>query len=130
LDHLGGLQLAAMEVNPLAEEVAQRAELTRAELVVEVRKRLANELPELAGDHVAKRVRREVAERPGGPVDVLEHAVGVVGDLDPKHLLRLRPPSLGKIGRREALLDELQLQLEAQRDVEVVGDLIRLDPDE
>jgi hypothetical protein len=37
---------------------------------------------ELRGEDVAERVGREVAEQPGAPVDVLEHALGVVGILD------------------------------------------------
>ena len=35
--------------------------------------------PQLAGDQVPQRVRGEVADQPGRPVDVLQHAVGVVG---------------------------------------------------
>ena len=39
-------------------------------------------VPQLGGDQAAERVAREVAERAARPVDVLQDAVRVVGDLD------------------------------------------------
>ncbi len=87
-------------------------------------------LPELARDQVAERVGREVADQPGRPVHVLEHAVGVVGHLEPEVLPEPRVPRLGQIGDRQPALDQLLLELEAQDDVQAVGRLVGLDPDE
>ena len=87
-------------------------------------------LPELAGDHVAEAVGGEVAEGAARPVHVLEHAVGVVGDLEPEVLAcsaRSRP---GEVSKLERAVEELELQLEADQDVEVVGELVGLDPDQ
>ena len=87
-------------------------------------------LPEPRRDHVAERVRGEVAERARRPVHVLEHPVGVVGGPRSRAARRASAASLGELGGREAPSNSSTLELEAERDVEVVGDLVGLDPDQ
>src|SRR4029453_3163108 len=87
----------------------------------------ASRLPELAGDHVAEAVGGEVPERTGGPVHVLEHSVGVVGGAQPEIGVIPRVPRLGKVAQLELAGEDLQLELEADQDVKVVGELVGLD---
>ena len=88
-------------------------------------------LPQLRGHQVPDRVRREVADHPGAPVDVLQHALGVARDLEAEQPVR-RPRSTrpGRSSTASRALDQRELELEAQRDVEVVGRLVGLDPDQ
>ncbi len=101
-----------------------------ADELVEVAEVAPSRLPELTGDHVAERVGGEVAERGRRPMHVLEHAVGVVGDLDPEVLARQDRPRFGQVGDLEPALEELELELEADEHVEVVGQLVGLDADQ
>ena len=114
----------------LAQPLAQRREIARRDAVVERGDVRVGPLPQLAGDQVAERVGREVADQPGRPVHVLEHALGVVGHVEPEVLLQPGVPGLGQIGDLEPVLDQLLLELEAQHDVQPVGHLVGLDPDE
>ena len=114
----------------LSQPAAQRCEVTLCDLPRQIAQIPLRGVPELAGDHVAEAVGREVPEGAARPVHVLEHAVGVIGDLDPKVVLVARIPGLGQIGQRQALLEDLQLELEPDQDVEVVGHLVGFDPDQ
>ena len=58
-------------------------------------------LEELGGVQVAERVRREVADRAAGPVDVLEAAAGVVGRGEAEVLLHPLVPRAGQVGGRQ-----------------------------
>ena len=88
-------------------------------------------LPDLQRHHVAERVGREVADRAARPVHVLEHAVGVVAaprSRGTRPSSRSTPPA-GRAARSRPSIDVL-LELEAQDDVHVVGDLVRVDADQ
>ena len=61
---------------------------------------------------------------------VLEDATGVVGHVDAEQVAHLRVPGLGEIVERERARDRLLLELEAEDDVERVGDLVRVDADQ
>ena len=61
---------------------------------------------------------------------VLQHAARIVGHIDAEQLLHLGVPRLGQVVERERAGDELLLELEAEDDVERVGDLVRVDPDQ
>ena len=87
-------------------------------------------VPELRGDHVAQGVGGEVAEGAAVPVDVLHDALGVARHVEPEVLLVAGVPGVGQILEREGLLEERHLELEADGDVEVVGDLVGLDADQ
>ena len=61
---------------------------------------------------------------------VLEDAARVVGNLDSQVVGHARVPGPGEILDGEAVLDQVLLQLEAQDDVHVVGDLVGIDADQ
>ena len=130
LEDLGRREPAAVAVDLLAQPLAERRQVAGADPLVEVVDVAAGGLPQLAGDHVAEAVGGEVAEGAAGPVDVLEDAAGVVGDLEAEVVAVARVPGLGQVLEREVVLEDLQLELEADQDVEVVGDLVGLDPDQ
>ena len=110
--------------------VGERAELALLELVVQVRDLGRHLLPELPGDDVPERVRREVADRADGPVHVLEHAEGVVRRLDAEIVPHPLVPDLRQLLQLDRVGQQLLLELEAEDDVQVVGRLVRLDADQ
>ena len=63
-------------------------------------------------------------------MDVLEDSLGVAGHLEPQILGDARVPGLREVGELEPVLEDLELELEPQHDVQVVGDLVGLDPDQ
>src|SRR2546423_2963477 len=130
LDRLLRRELRAEGVEVLAQPVAQIVELAAAEALVQVAETLNGTFPDLHRDHVAERVRREVAERPTSPVHVLQDAVRGVGDVDAEVFRHARVPCLREGGHLEPLADEVLLELEAQDDVHAVGDLVRVDADQ
>ena len=113
-----------MEV--LAQPVAQRNELTSPDVLLDVRDLDCDPLPQLAGDDVAQRVRREVPEHAIRPVDVLQHAVRVIGNLDAQVVAHSGIPGLRQVAQLDPVREDLQLELEPKDDVEVVGHLIGL----
>src|SRR5438093_542258 len=129
LEQLVGGELAAVAVDVLAEPVQEIRELTPLDLGVEVGDVEADLLHQLGADQVPDRVAGEDAEAHEGPVDVLECAVAVVRHVEPEIGLEARVPRLGKVFDLELALEQLVLQLEAEEDVQVVGDLVRLDAD-
>ena len=92
-------ELAAVAVDVLAQPVAQRRELAAAELRLDLGQVGAGARPQLGGDQVPERVGREVAEQPGAPVHVLQHALRVVGDLDAEQPVHALVPR-ARAGRR------------------------------
>ena len=119
-----------MAVEPLAQHLVERAELAGLELRVEVGQLLLDDAPDLDRERVPERVGREVAVRRARPVHVLEHAARVVGHLDAEELPHPRVPRLRQVGERELAGDELLLELEAEDDVQRVGDLVGVDADQ
>ena len=73
---LGLLEVAA-PVHVLAHPAEHHAEVARSDPLLDVRVVGLQGLPQHRRVQVAQRVRREVPDRPGRPVDVLHHAVGV-----------------------------------------------------
>ena len=61
---------------------------------------------------------------------VLEDAARVVGHVDPEVLVHPRAPGAGQVLRLQPVVDQILLQLEAQDDVHVVGDLVGVDADQ
>ena len=84
-----GVNLRPEPIQVLAQPLAQLAELTLLEALVEIAQVFLRPIPDLHRDHVAERVGREIAEPPAGPVHVLKHAVRVVGNVDSRDI----PPS-------------------------------------
>src|SRR6476659_4547772 len=130
VERLAGRELPAEAVKMLAQPVAQRAELTLLEPVVQVGDVRRDPLPDLRRDQVAERVRREVADRAARPVDVLQDALGVVRHVDPEVVVHPAVPLVRQLVERELVAQHRLLELEAQDDVEVVRRLVRLDADE
>jgi hypothetical protein len=84
---------------------------------------------ELYGEDVTDSIGREVSEEPVRPVNVLQHAFGVAFGGYAKVLFHLRVPGGGKVQDGEFVLDKGNLKLEAQKDVQIIGDLVGLDSD-
>jgi len=86
---------------------------------------------ELGVHDVAEGVALEVApDEVAEPVDVLEDAVFVVGGRDAKVALVGGAPGVGQVGDGESAFEEVEAQLEADHDVEVVGDFVGVGADE
>src|SRR5205807_929052 len=130
LDRLLRGELPSHRVEVFAEPLPEIAELAALETLVEVAEILLRTLPDLHGDDVPERVRGKVPEVPGGPVHVLEDAARVVGDLDVEVVVHACVPGAWEVLHREAALDQLLLELEADDDVQVVRDLVRVDADQ
>src|SRR5262249_39128119 len=110
LENLRGRETPTVPVDPLAQPGPKGGEVPIADSRAEA-KLAVGRLPQLPGDDVAQAVGREVAERAAGPVDVLEHAVAVVRNLHPEVLAVAGVPGCGKIGEREPVLEDLELEL-------------------
>ena len=74
--------------------------------------------------------RSRILRGPASGYDNDGVAAQVVGHVDPEHRAHLVRPRRGQVGRVERALDELELELEAQDDVQRVGQLVGLDADE
>ena len=98
--------------------------------LVDVRHVRAQRLPQLRGHQVPDRVRREVADHPGAPVDVLQDALEHRRGLQAEQPVRGLVPGVREVGDAQPPLDQGQLELEPQRDVQVVRRLVGLDPDQ
>jgi hypothetical protein len=61
-------------------------------------------------------------------VGVLQYAERLVLGNEAQILIHLRVPRFREVGDSEAVLEEIHLELEAQEDMEVVGELVRLCP--
>jgi len=108
----------------------QRSEVAAGQRFVEVGQVRPHPLPHLCGEQIPERVRGEVADHPAAPVDVLEDALVDVEDLDAEQPQHPGVPRVGQLVDRERALEERRLELEAQRDVEVVGGLVGFRPDQ
>ena len=86
----------------LAQPLPQRLELAPLDLRVEVGELLAQHVPELRGDQVAQRVGGEVAEQPGAPVDVLEHALRVVRHVQAEQPVHALVPGVREVVHADA----------------------------
>ena len=103
----------------LAQPLAERRKLARRELCVELvgadrRLRRLGEL--LLRDHRAQRVRREVADGAKRPVDVLQAALRVVGDVDAEVGLHPSVPILGELVHAHLAAKERALDVVAEDD--------------
>ena len=119
-----------MPVEPVAQPAVELAELARLELRLEIGNRALDVPPDLNRDRVPERVGREVAVRGARPVHVLEDAARVVGNLDAEQIEHAGVPRLRQLLQRQRALHQPLLELEAEDDVERVGDLVGLDPDQ
>src|SRR6266508_1107754 len=130
LDQLPRHELVAVPEQSLRKPIVKRRQLAATDPLVQIPQVLFHGVPDLSRDHVAQEISGEVAECPGATVDVLEEPAGVVRDIEPEILGGARVPGLGKVGELELAVEDRELELEAHRYVQVVGDLIGLDADQ
>jgi hypothetical protein len=62
-------------------------------------------------------------------VDVLEAATGVIGDFEAEEFFEEFVPSGGEVANGEITFKELGFQFEAQKDMEIVSNLVGFDAD-
>src|SRR5918997_6167983 len=129
LDQFIRIVPGAVPVDVLPEPAEEGGEFAFFHLVGDLGMRLYRLVEELDGEDVADGVRREVPEEAVRPVDILQHALGVVLWCNAEVLLRSGVPGSGEISYGEGAFEEGDLELEAQEDVQVVGGLVCLDPD-
>ena len=95
-----------MAVDLLAQPIAQRLELASGELGVQSAQFLVGRGEELGGVEIAQRVGGEIADQPGPPVNVLQHALRVaVGGTMPRYCWYFSfqaPGSRPRPGRRRS----------------------------
>ena len=119
-----------MAVDVAAEPTEQCAELSALDLLVEVRDVRSDPLHQLRADQVSDCVAGEDAEAHERPVDVLQRAYPIVGDVDAQVGTDARVPGFGQVLHLQLALQHLVLELEAKQHVHVVGDLVGLDADQ
>src|SRR5690606_13970925 len=85
---------------------------------------------ELHRDEVAERVGGEVAEVAGTPEHVLQHAEAVFGNVEAEVSLEFSVPGGGRVLDGQAGLQQVELELEAQQEEEVVGHFVGFDANE
>ena len=84
----------------------------------------------MGAGEIAQGVGGEVSKAAQGPVDVLKTAFGVIGHLQAEEFLEKLVPGGGEIADFEIPGDEAGFELETEKDVQIVGDLVSLDADE
>src|SRR3954454_14100570 len=129
-EQLARVELAPVAMDVLAQPLAQSGEAAARDVGIDVGQLGRQRAPQLRGHQVADRVRREVADHPRAPVDVLQDARLQRRRLETEQAVGRLVPRLGQIPDGEPALDQRELELEPQRDVQVVRRLVRLDADE
>src|SRR6516165_12764871 len=117
-----------MHVSPQPPEKTR--EFTTCQLLIEPGELRAQALVELSRDDGAERIGGEVAEGADRPVNVLQAALEVIRGANAEALLHAGIPGFPQVAHRELTGKQLFLQLVAQHDVERVGELVRVDPDQ
>ena len=119
-----------MAVDAFPQPLQNGLELTPGHEGIQVAQFLSHGVPDLGREQVPQGIGGEVTKGALGPVDILQHALRVIGGNHTQVGLHLRVPGFGQVGHLEVLGEQSDFQLEAQDDVEVVGDLIGFHPDE
>src|SRR5450759_225578 len=88
----------AVLVNPGPLPFTKHVKATCRDLPVEIRDLLPGRGKELRSVKIPEHVRREVSKQAPRPVDVLEDAVGIIGNLDAEILFNLGIPEVWKVG--------------------------------
>ena len=131
LDEFVGGEGAAVAVDVLLEPGAEGLEAASFDFGGDVRVGCQGGFEELGVHDIAEGVALEgAADEVAEPVDVLEEAVLVVGWGDAEIALVGGPPGVGQVGDSESAFEEVQAQLEADHDMEVVGDFVGVGADE
>ena len=85
---------------------------------------------ELCGVNVSQRVGWEVPEETGAPVDVLQAALRVVRGLTPSVSWYFWFQAAGRSAVGQVAAEQSLFELETDDDVQVIGDLVGLNPDQ
>src|SRR4051812_10313985 len=110
-EQLARVELAAVAVHVLPQPLAQDGEVARLDPRPDVGHVGLDALPQLRRHQVADGVGREVADQPGAPVGVLEHALRVAGHLEPEQALDGLVPGGGHIVDLQRALHQRELEL-------------------
>lgn len=130
ISSLGG-NFAAMPIEVLAQPPMQRGELAAFDLARNLRMGPHRRGVDLRTEDVADGVAVELAaDEVAVPVHVLQTAVAIVGRYDAEIGLHGGAPSLGQIFHAQSAFEQLELEVEAQHDVQIVGDLIGIGADQ
>ncbi len=113
----------------VAQPADQAGEAAGRELLVEVGHLGPQRLVELCGDEAAERVRGEVSEAALRPVHVLQAALGVVHRAQTEARLEPLAPRAGQVAHRQRTVEDVLLEVEAQHDVDRVGQFVGIDAD-
>ena len=131
LDDLVGRELAPVPVEPLLQPSVQRCELAARHLLADLGMRLQRCSIELGAQDVADGVALEAAAHVAAvPVHILQAAVAIVRRLDAEVGLEARAPGFGQVLHLEPPLQQIELQIEAQHDVQVVRHLVGVGADQ
>ena len=119
-----------MTVNVFPEPAKKLAETTGSRLFVQVRDILAEASEDLGRHKVAEGVGWEISNGAHRPVDILQHAVGIGVGNYPQVSLHAVIPNVRQVFDQYAAFQKSVFDLEAQHDVEVVGNLVALNADQ
>jgi hypothetical protein len=113
----------------VTQPVEHAAELPGGNFRIQLRARGAQRLVQLAGDHRAERIRREIAEMPDRPVDVLQAALGIAAGPQPETLVEAGIPGLRELGDGQRAVEDATLEVVAHHDVHRVGEFVGVHAD-
>ncbi len=119
-----------MPVDALMKPGADRSDVARGEVGLDLDPRGAECRHELGGKDRPYRVAREIAERPLIPVDVLQATLAVMAGADAEQAAHPLRPGGGQVGNAERAGEERFLELVAEDDMGGVGHLVGIDPDQ
>ena len=119
-----------MGVHVLPQPVEQPPEVAGGDLPIEPRQVRLCGVHHVGCKQIAERVGRKIPDEPGGPVDVLQHALGVGRRPDTEVDFEALVPCVAEIGDCQRALHHRAFQIESQHHVQVVGDLVGLDANE
>ena len=109
----------------------QRVKPADFDLARNLRMSFAGGLIELNTENVADRVALKcAADASRKPMHVLQAAITIVWRHKAERCRHLSTPGLGKIFHAQAAIKQLQLQVEAQHNMKIVGDLVGIASDQ
>ncbi len=130
LDERATAVASALLVDVRPKPVQQGREVAHGEAVLQVGEGFQGGVEKLGGVKGAQGVGGEIAEAAEGPMHILEAAQAVIGHFQTHVLLEDLVPGCGDVAHGQIAADDRLLDLEAQHDVQVVGDLVCFHPDE
>lgn len=109
----------------------QAIEFTLPNVVWDLRVRFERRGVELRAQDIAQRIALEdAADEACKPMHVLQDAIAVIRGADAKIRFEAFVPGFGQVFDSQLAFQHLQLEVEAQHDVQVVGHLVGVGADE